>query len=73
MTPKEKAIELVNKFIPPSLDRGADYYISEKIAKQCALITVDEILDVIDFYKYDDKYWEEEEYLKEVKQEIEKL
>lgn len=68
MSPKEKAIELVDKY-----DETLTYLESKAKAKQCALIAVDEILEVISFNKYDDKYWEEEEYWNEVKLEIEKL
>jgi hypothetical protein len=64
--PKEKAIELIDKY------SNADYTdISFSGAKQCALITVDEILlieiineSVDDFYL---RYWIE------VKNELEKL
>jgi hypothetical protein len=70
MTPKEKAEDLVDKFIqyvPAEEEFELDY------AKQCALIAVDEILDANpSLIKYndielDDIYWQE------VKQEIEKL
>ena len=67
MTPKEKAIELYNKFVamphPTNTDR----------AKQCALITVDEIIasNPIAFDEQDNciakQWWQE------VKTEIEKL
>jgi hypothetical protein len=63
MTPKEKAFHLYYKYIREVI---AD---NEK-AKKCALIAVDEIIDVIKFNKYDDKYWEEEQYWNEVKEEI---
>jgi hypothetical protein len=68
MTPKEKAEELVDKFNNP--DRTNYPYVHN--AQQCALIAVDEILDLIDtIYDYDreslNPYW------LEVKQEIEKL
>jgi hypothetical protein len=67
MTPKEKALELVNKFInymvPP--------YTTTFDAKQCALIAVDEIINNvlvgIDLASTWGNYWYE------VKQEIEKL
>jgi len=71
MTPKEKAKELVDKYFLAIVDDSwSDYY---TIAKECALIAVDEILnqdkDVFD--------WEEAayhfEYWMNVKQEIEKL
>ena len=60
MTAKEKAIELVSKMC--LLDCRDENII---IAKQCALICVDEILEFHD--RIDVKYW------KEVKQEINKL
>ena len=76
MTPKEKAIELFDKFTEDTMLFCPDNRIWEKNiagAKKCALIAVDEILEVIIFNKYDDKYWEEEEYWEEVKQEINKI
>ena len=81
MTPKEKAIELVDKFyqrFPLTMDvittRGdlSWEYDSWKEAKQCALIAVDEMLKELE--SIDDgqtvipyNYWQE------VKQEIQKL
>ena len=69
LTPKQKAKELVNKYIPHIA--GADRYNStlgiydKHISKQCALIAVDEILHTcVESMMY---YWNE------VKQEIEKL
>lgn len=71
MTPREKAEELVEKFVNANFCfigelEGKPY----PTAKECALITVDEILDVLwdngtssNYYKY----WQE------VKNEIEKL
>ena len=48
MTPKEKAIELIDKFydhVNPWNDEGeASYGMAEKNAKKCALIAVDEII-----------------------------
>lgn len=70
MTPKERAAELVNKFIIIIRCKMGQEDIKER-AKQCALIVVDEILDdklVIDGMRViNDPYW------LEVKQEIEKL
>ena len=81
MTPKEKAIELVDKFREYShtdfnYTRGG-YQVDTQIknAKQCALIAVDEIIEAtkteIDRPDYNgvvlDKYWQE------VKTELEKL
>lgn len=42
MTPKEKAQELVDKFIPYAYDGASS---SEENAQECALIAVDEILN----------------------------
>jgi len=74
MTPKEKALELVDKYIPLSLRLYSDYEWVEEIdsAKQCALIAVDELIEFA--YNYTD-YNEKstKEYWQEVKQEIEKL
>ena len=62
MTPKEKAKELVEKIY--KLDNRAWY----DVAKQCALISVDETLKAA-FYSNDEIY----NFYIEVKQEIEKL
>ncbi len=65
MTPKQKAEQLVEAMAFSC--RECDY---EAKAKQCALIAVDEIMNVIIGsydYELEKKYWEE------VKQEIEKL
>jgi hypothetical protein len=61
MTSKEKSIELVNKF-------RISKAITEQYAKQCSLITVNEILlnfGIEDGWTYE--FWQE------VKKEIEKL
>lgn len=62
MTTKEKAIELVNKYLQVYDGRVS-------LAKQCALIAVDEILDNNLWFKdeVNNNYWEQ------VKQEIESL
>ena len=67
MTPKEKAIEIVDSYFT-IIDGQVEF----KLIKQCALIAVDEILDVITvIYDYDfeklNPYWEE------VKKEIKAL
>lgn len=70
MTPKAKAKELVDKynflkqiFIPSIHEQ-----------KQCALIAVDEILNLnLGFSNCDENNWETEKFYKEVKQEIEKI
>jgi hypothetical protein len=73
MSPKKKAIELIQKFMDLSDEQEYDTprYMSKEMAKQSALIAVNEIKvllydeDFIRMLKYD--YWYE------VKQEIEKL
>ena len=70
MTPKEKAIELVNNIMPfVYIDKSIGQYFN---GKQCALIAVDEILAI--FYHDTKSMWLEElSYWHQVKQEIEKL
>lgn len=60
MTPKEKAIELVDKMLNEQSNTEEIYD-----AKQCALIAVDEIIESYNFVNK--SYWQE------VKQEIERL
>jgi len=68
MTPKEKAKELVDKFV--ILDNDIFCSVNYPYSRQCALISVDKILDVID---RDMNYQNVYAYFLEVKQEIEKL
>ena len=69
MTSKEKAEELVNKYL--AIQFG-DFPTTE--AKQCALIAVDEIIQAIDFDWMEVQNLDREHaYWEEVKQEIEKL
>jgi hypothetical protein len=66
MTPKEKAIELVDRF---------NQEVRWNDAKQCALIAVDEMLDRwtrINFYS-ELNYIQEFKYWQEVKQEIDNI
>jgi len=75
MTPKEKAEELFykfkNKFNWIEKDYDVDLY---RDAKQCALIAVDEILDLnLGLSNCDDNNWAIEKFYTEVKQEIDKL
>ena len=81
-SPKEKAEELLSKMAMPK-----NIYQGTELAKQCALIAVDEMLSALDSFGYtgcmygdfetgrilytDDK--DPSEYWQEVKQEIEKL
>ena len=68
MTAKEKALELVSKMC--LLDYRDENII---IAKQCALICVDEILDLQLELAHDDNVVNIEEFYIEVKQEIIKI
>ena len=62
MTPREKAIKLVNSFMPHSSGNS-----NNNEAKQCALIAVDEIRDNLPLISDIQQYWIE------VKKEIENL
>jgi hypothetical protein len=67
MTPKDKAVELVDKFRIISYGKYSNP--TKNKAKQCALIAVDEMIEEsIGYLSFDrNNYWQE------VKQEIEKL
>ena len=75
MTPKEKAIELVDKYGTYVVMWTGGIEVERQNCKQCALIAVDEIIEAtkteIDRPDYNgvvlDKYWQE------VKTELEKL
>jgi len=78
MLPKEKAKELVKKYSDIQIEIGSEYegYLIVKIlqAKQCALISVDEILIEYPSQCPKDSYeMVRHLYWQEVKQEIEKL
>ena len=74
MKAKEKAKELVEKFMP--FIAGADRYNTTlgiydiDISKQCALIAVDEIIKVLYSLKFGNALSDEIEYYEQVKQEI---
>ena len=73
MTPKEKAKELVDK-----MEKDFQYFASREIAKQHALIAVDEVINNdVGYNAYDgvtdSDIWIDKEYWQEVKQEIHKL
>jgi hypothetical protein len=76
MTPKEKAIELTGIYLEStkkSLDRIGWFYDID-VAKQCALIAVDEVLDLnLGLSNCDENNWDIDKFYLEVKQEIEKL
>jgi hypothetical protein len=81
MTPKEKAIELYNKFYP-NMSHPFNVQVRREDAKQCALICVEEILKVAPLDKYENLQSELtpediglhlfEEYWQSVKEEINK-
>jgi hypothetical protein len=78
MTPKEKAIELFDKFYIEVLDRDGTSTMNELEAKQCALLLVYEIIKILPQSEYLEDRLEMVEnreliYWKEVKLEIEKL
>ena len=74
MTPKEKAIELVNKYMNINKVKLSDYsVIYTPTAKQCALIAVDEVMYSLSVIPYGMEYLSKIDYWQEVKQEIEKL
>jgi hypothetical protein len=77
MTPKEKAIELVDRYYSLfSLEFENTIDITE--AQKCALIALDEILNnSVNYIAYDgvvdNELWVDDEYWQEVKQEIENI
>jgi hypothetical protein len=73
MTPKEKAIELVDKYMNLNKVKLSDYsLIYTPTAKQCALIAIDEMIKQQQI-QFDEMIWSCVGYWKEVKEEIEKL
>jgi hypothetical protein len=87
MTPKDKANKLVDKYLGIIADDVIDTKLvygtlTYKLAKQCALIAVDEILNNVMFHWYsptkempkDIVYFvTQKKYYEEVKEELEKL
>jgi hypothetical protein len=83
MTPKEKALELLNKFSvhTKAFNDNSGWIIDVNSTKECALIAVDEIIDTLLYEYHYDYYWDKklgyylsfEEYWTEVKEELEKL
>ena len=76
MTPKEKAIELYNKFLNPSGDTYLYGMLEHESAKECAIIAVYEILESLGYKSLSDSPYttlEARQYYVQVKQEIEKL
>ena len=77
MTPKEKAIELVESFMNIKRMKLSDYsIIYHPTAKQCALLTVDEIMfyNLMEYPQHSMIYTpHKNDYWQQVKQEIEQL
>lgn len=75
MTPKEKALELVNKYYNKIEHTISDEYaeVTKEITKVCALIAVDEMLTWFKAHSYSNKNYDAFVFYNEVKQEIEKL
>jgi hypothetical protein len=70
MTPKEKAEELVNRY----LKNEKFQFGFREVRKECALIAVDEILsDYKNYLLHENTEYKGLMYWKEVKQELEKL
>lgn len=73
MTPQEKAKELVAKYAD-EFNFDDTYRGYKQQSKQCALIVVNEILNLmINSFKWDENHNGNVEFWQEVKQEIEKL
>lgn len=72
MTPKEKAQELVLKFL--RIDNNTPEWFNTHIAKQCALIAVDEVLECYPAQCPKESYeMEQHIYWQEVKTEIKNI
>ena len=72
MTPKEKANKLCMRFL---IETTTDipYGVNKTIAKQCALIAVDEILNILNPNKYFTSVQMKLKFWSDVKKEIEAL
>jgi hypothetical protein len=73
MTPKEKAHELVLKYLKVKTQQMFNGWWHKMTAKQCALIAVEEILNIYQIKNAAFDFYEVRNYWQEVKQEIEKL
>lgn len=72
-TPKEKAQELVNKFAKLPEEGSLMWYLSFEIAKKCALIAVDEIIEELPEGSIDYGISARRRFFEEVKKEIEAI
>lgn len=77
MTPKEKAKELIDKFYNHTFNVEKDTEDNFESAKQCALVTIDEMLQIQSITMYpviEDNYiYGHIDYWQKVKQELNKL
>jgi hypothetical protein len=74
MTPREKADELYSKYDDLLNKDFGNPIVFDNQIKQCALIAVDEILDLnLGLSNCDENNWDVEKFYQEVKQEIENL
>ena len=67
MTPKEKAEELVEKYLKKIIELAYAETKTKELAKESALICVEQMIEECEGYPKGIKYWQE------VKQEINKL
>jgi len=72
MTPKEKAIELYQKYELLGRDFTKGVSMKEH-SKQCALIAVDEVVYILNVLPYGMEYLSHIDYWEGVKQELEKV
>ena len=72
LTPKDKAKELIKRFTFSHIYFTNGFDGAKLNAKQCALIAVDEIVEVLDKEGYDDSDWKLK-FWQEVEQELENL
>lgn len=75
MTPKEKAQELVSRFLSINLSQVSELVdgIRIRLAKESALIAVDEIINIAYWEYMESGGGQEEKYWIQVKQEVENL
>jgi hypothetical protein len=73
MTPKEKAKDLISSFYTKTDEQGLTFNIYWTNAKQCALIAVEEILEIINETMILVDIESDYDYWQEVKEEILKL
>lgn len=74
MTPKQKAKQLIDNMYMEMSDFMITDKVLEVVAKQCALIAVDEVIECCNEYdEVHENYTTQVDYWKQVKNEIEQL